>query len=124
MNFQKSPFINNLTNASVDDLEEHMKKALDSSGFSVQSEKLEQEKRDIEDLLKEKDLKGEQKVKYETMLKEVNDKIDAEKRKRAAQGGCFPGSSTFTDEYGLRREMHSLKIGEKVQVATKGNICL
>ena len=124
MNFRKSPFINNLTNASVDDLEEHMKKALDSSGFSVQSEKLEQEKRDIEDLLKEKDLKGEQKVKYETMLKEVNDEIDDEKRKRAAQGGCFPGSSTFTDEYGLRREMHSLKIGEKVQVAAEGTICL
>ena len=151
MNLQKSPFINSLTNASKEVLDEHIKKALDSSGFTVESEKLEHERRQIKDLLKEGNLSEEEKVKYDKLLEEVNDKIDAKNRERKAiekqkreeqaekesqesggeatervqaQGGCFPGSSTFVDRYGSRREMHSLKTGEKVQVAVKGSICL
>lgn len=160
MNFRKSPFINSLTNASKEVLDEHVEKALDSSGFTVEFEKLEKERRQIEDLLKEGQLSEEEKVKYDKLLREVNVKIDAkekerkaiEKQKReeqaekesqesggeatervqaqagwwifTARGGCFPGSSTFVDKYGLQREMHSLKTGEKVQVAAKGSICL
>ena len=117
----------------------------------MESEKLEQERRQIKDLLKEGNHSEEEKVKYDKLLEEVNDKIDAKNRERKAiekqkreeqaekesqesggettervqtQGGCFPGSSTYVDKYGLRREMHSLKTGEKVQVAAKGSICL
>ena len=151
MNVQKTPFINSLTSASKEVLDEHIKKALDSSGFTVETEKLEQERRQTKDLLKEGNLSEEEKDKYEELLKEINDKIEAKNRERKEiekqkreeqaekesqksggeatkrvqdQGGCFPGSSTFVDRYGLRREMHSLQTGEKVQVAVKGSICL
>ena len=140
-----------MTNASKEVLDEQVKKALDSSGFTVEFEKLEKERRQIEDLLKEGKVSEEEKVKYDKLLREINVKIDAkekerkaiEKRKREeqaenesqesggaatervqAQDGCFPGSSTFVDRYGLQREIHSLRTGEKVQVAAKGSIYL
>ena len=122
MNLEKSPFIHSLTNASKKDYDEHVRTALDSSGFNVESEKLEQEKREIEGLLRDGNLSEKDKEKYEKLLKEVKAKLAENKSK--PPGGCFPGWSTFVDRYGSRREMHSLKIGEKVQVATKGNICL
>lgn len=159
MNFRKSPFINSLTNASKEVLDEQVKKALDSSGFTVEFEKLEKERRQIEDLLKEGKVSEEEKVKYDNLLREVNVKIDAKEKKRkaiekqkreeqaenesqesggaatervqaqdwwmfTAPGGCFPGSSTFVDRYGLQREIHSLRTGEKVQIAAKGSIYL
>ena len=65
MNFQKSPFINSLTNASKEVLDEHVKKALDSSEFTVEFEKLEKERRQIEDLLREGKFSEEEKVKYD-----------------------------------------------------------
>ena len=120
MNLEKGPFIHSLTKASEKAYAEHVKTALDSSGFNVESEKLEQEKREIEGLLMAGNLNEKDKEKYEKLLKEVKAKL-AESKPR---GGCFPGSSTFVDRYGSRREMHSLKTGEKVQVAVKGSICL
>ena len=122
MNLEKSPFIHRLTKVPKEVYDEHVKEALDSSGFNVESEKLEQEKREIERRLKDGNLSKEEKEKYEKLLEEVNVKLDDNKSK--PPGGCFPGSSTFVDRYGLRREMHFLQIGENVQVAAKGSICL
>lgn len=120
MNLGKSPFIHSLTKASKKDYYEHVKTALDSSGFNVESEKLEQEKREIEGLLKDGNLSEKEKERYEKLLEEVKAKLAESK----LPGGCFPGSSTFVDRYGSRREMHSLKIGQNVQVPAKGKICL
>lgn len=122
MNLEKRPFIHSLTKASKKDYDEHVKTALDSSGFNVESEKLEQEKKETEGLLKDGNLSEKNKEKYEKLLEEVKAKLAENKSK--PPGECFPGSSTFVDRYGSRREMHSLKIGEEVQVAAKGNICL
>ena len=122
MNLQRSPFIHSLTKASKQDYDEQLKTALDSSGFIVETERLEDEKREIERLLKDGNLSKKDKERYEKLLEEVEAKLAENKSKTF--GGCFPGSSTFVDRYGSRREMHSLKIGEKVQVAAKGKICL
>ena len=122
MNLQKSPFIHSLTKASPKVYDEHVKTALDDTGFNLESAKLEDEKREVERRLKERNLSKKDKERYEKALEEVKAKIAENKSKRL--GGCFPGSSTFVDRYGSRREMHSLKIGEKVQVAAKGKICL
>ena len=89
MNLEKSPFIHSSTKASKKDYDEHVKTALDSSGFNVESEKLEQEKREIEGLLRDGNLSEKDKEKYEKLLEEVKAKLAENKSK--PPGGCFPG---------------------------------
>lgn len=152
MNSGKSPFVHVLTTASKEVLDEHIKKALNSNGLDVKLEKITKEKEGLENLLKEENLSQKERNNAEDLLKTLKDDIVAEKKKvreveakereKQAQeaakgnsvgnakekvksnGGCFPGSSTFVDRWGWRKEMHSLQIGEKVQVVSNGSIYL
>lgn len=152
MNSGKGPFVHFLTEASKEVLDEHIKKALNSIGLDIKLEKMTKEKEDLEKLLMKKDLSQNEKNQAEDLLKKLKEEIVAEKENvreveakerekqareaskakfggKATQSvmsrlGCFPGSSTFVDEWGSRRRMHSLQIGEKVQVVSNGSICL
>ena len=85
MNLAKSPFYNSLTGASEEVLEERIKKTLDSSGFTMEFEQLKQERKQLRKiLLEEKDLKEEDKSKFEKLLRDVEDKIDAKNREKKA----------------------------------------
>lgn len=85
MNLAKSPFINSLTDASKEVLEERIKKTLDSSGFTLEFEQLKQERERLRKiLLEEKDLSEEDKSEYENLLRDVEDKIEAKNREKKA----------------------------------------
>ena len=153
MNSGKSPFVHVLTEASKEVLDKQIKKALNSIGLDIKLETMAKEKEDLENLLMKKDLPQKEKKQAEDLLKKLEEEIAAEKEKvreveakereklaREASkaksvgkaiieyvtsiGGCFPGSSTFVDKWGSRKKMHSLQIGEKVQVVSNGSIYL
>ena len=158
MNQGKSPFIHQLTEASKEVLDERIREALDSSGFTVEIEKLEHDKEELESQLKDGKLSEEDRVELENELMSINDKIDEKSKSRKALeegkrqeqaleaekdsggeatekvqkkqeaeksgGGCFPGSATFVDKYGDRKAMHSMQIGQQVQVIVDEEIRL
>ena len=84
MNQGKDPFIHKLTEASKEVLDERIKQALDSSGFTVEIEKLENDKQELEGRIKEGNLSKEDKDELECELKNVNDKIDEKIKSRKA----------------------------------------
>lgn len=84
MNPGKGPFINALTKASKEVFDEHVGKALDASGFTLEFGKLEQEKEKLESLLKDKTLSEEVKIDYTNWLKDVDEKIDAKLKEKKA----------------------------------------
>ena len=80
----KGPFNNDLTKASKEVFDEHVRNALDSSGFTIEFDKLQQEKEQLVSLLKDGTLSEEEKIEYTNLLKEVNEKIDAKLKEREA----------------------------------------
>ena len=87
MNPGKGPFINDLTKASEEVFDEHVRKALDSSGFTVEFDKLKQEKEQIVSMLEDGTLSEEEKIECTNLLKDVNQKIDAKLKEREAIEG-------------------------------------
>ena len=84
MNLGKKPFVNSLTDASKEVLEERVKKTLDSSGFTMKFEELEDERKRLSEILQRINLSEEEKSEYENLLRKVDDKIDAKKREKTA----------------------------------------
>lgn len=80
----KGPFNNDLTKASKEVFDEHVRNALDSSGFTIEFDKLQQEKEQLVSLLKDGTLSEEEKIEYTNLLKDVNEKIDAKLKEREA----------------------------------------
>ena len=152
MNSGEGPFVHTLTKASKEVLDERIKNALNSIGLDITLEKMTKEKEDLENLLAKKDLSQEERNHAEDQLKKLKEEIAAKKKKvkeleteerekqaleaskeksggKATEnvkstGGCFSGSSTYVDRWGSRKQMHSLQIGEKVQVVSNGSIYL
>ena len=87
MNPGKGPFINDLTKASKEVFDEHVRKALDSSGFTVEFDKIQQEKEQLVSLLEDGTLSEEEKIEYTSLLKDVIEKIDAKLKEREAIEG-------------------------------------
>lgn len=153
MNEGRSPFVHNLTKASNEVLEERIRKALDSSGFEVDLKQLEDDRDRITSQLSgETDLTEDERKELQEYLKEIKLKIDlkqaeiealkkekvqeqaedaattsggnttAKLSSEGSSGSCFPGSATFVDVNGFQKTMSSLRSGEHVQVIASGEI--
>ena len=120
----KDPFIS--------DLSQRIEEALDSNVMTGELETLESEISVLQERLKDKsELTPKKRKALEDELQEKLNEVKkiqdslTEKYKDAMVnqgGGCFPGSATFIDKHGGRRNMDSLQFGQEVQVITKEGI--
>ncbi|XP_068683033.1 uncharacterized protein [Montipora capricornis] len=81
MNEERSPFIHHFTKASNEVLEKSIRKALDSSGFEIDLQKLEGEEKRIKSSLSgEADIPEEDRKKLEEQLVIINDQLDSKRK--------------------------------------------